>query len=120
MRDLFWMLFLIAFAVSVVAKNLPDLGSKHPDEEEVIFTAQRNLVTGELRRVEIIRCRYCHQVISFVEFDHTGKPIGGHISPTHRCGYKWGSHEPYAGLGVVPNFNFWKWLDGWQKRLSRK
>lgn len=115
------LILLLLALMTLAAKRLPDLGSKHPEEEEVIFTKQRNLVTGELRNVQIVRCRVCNQVISFIEFDHTGKPIGGHVWATHRCGYLWGSHEPYAGMGIGPkHFDFWKWLDSWQKRLSHE
>ncbi len=91
---------------------------KTPNDEEIIHTQERNKVTGELLNVEIIRCRICGQVISYIQANLRGKVVYGYLY-RHRCG-KYGNNPlaKYSPLGLAPeSFDLEEWLNRWQKRL---
>jgi hypothetical protein len=95
---------LVLLGLSVcflVALNiLPDLNSKRPEEEQVTVERHRNVVSGRLSMVEVVRCRICGQVISRIEFDDHGRPFAGYDRASHECGKKWGK---LSVLPMTPN-----------------
>lgn len=91
---------------------------KNPKDEEVIFTQERNRVTGQLLNVEIVRCKICGEIISYIQYGLSGKVVAGYVH-VHSCG-KYGDHPlvRYIGTALGPShFNLIEWLDKWQKRL---
>ncbi len=86
-----------------------------PDDDEVIYTRERNKVTGELLNVQIVRCRICGQVISYVQYNLRGKVVYGYVY-SHHCGkYK---NRSMGSDMLAPVFPVSQWLDQWQERLS--
>ncbi len=109
------LLFLtLAFWLAIDEKA--NLG-RSPDDEEVILTQERNKVTGELYNLQIVRCRICGQVISYVQSNLRGKIVHGYLY-THRCG-KYGNRQEarYKGSATWDTFNLYDFLEHWQRRL---
>lgn len=112
-----WLLLVCMMGMVVFLANED---SKNPIDEEIVFTTQRNLATGRLNNVEIVRCKKCGQTISFIECDQKWHPIGGYVRNIHHCGHVWGHQElPGAQMAFFQNFNLLQFLDKWQTKLSR-
>ncbi len=102
-----------------LALDKEDTG-KLPSDIEVSFVPERNKVTGELLDVEIVRCKICRQVLSYVQFNLRGKVVSGHAY-SHRCGKYTNDFVRYNGSGIgPPSFNLVDWLERWQRRLRVK
>jgi hypothetical protein len=113
-------LLFLSFAFYLALDQDANLGRK-PESEEVIFTKEVNKVTGELMNVEIVRCRLCGQVLSYIQYNLKGKVLYGYVY-SHRCG-KYGTSPVarYNGSGFGPlHWNLFAWLEKWQKRLQFK
>lgn len=110
--------FTIAFWLAV--DQNANLG-KTPADEEVIHTQERNKVSGELLNVEIVRCRICGQVLSYIQSNLRGKVVQASVY-SHHCGrYGSNSFVRYNGSAIGPlRFNVFDWLDLWQRRLRIK
>lgn len=115
-----WVIVVVGtLAWFIIVKNDSSVG-KAPDFEEVLSKAERDLRTGELFRIEIIRCRLCGQVLSYVRFNLRGKAVSGHSLATHNCPRIIAKNK-YDGADFGPKeFNIWKFLEKWQKRLSER
>lgn len=112
---LLFLLFTVAFWLAV---DQQDNEGKKPEDEQFIQTQERSKVTGELYNVEIVKCRICGQVLSYVQRNLKGKLIHASIY-SHHCG-KYGivKNTGYNASSLGPtHFNLIAWLDKWQKRL---
>ena len=91
---------------------------RQPSDEQLICTQERNKVTGELYNVQIVRCRICGQVLSYMQFHLNGK-LAGASHYSHHCG-RYGNNAPivrYNGSAVYRDFSLIDWLESWQRRL---
>src|ERR1043166_10227527 len=106
------MIFSIWFYLIIDQKA--NLG-RNPDDDEVIYKQERNKVTGQLLNVQIVRCRLCGQVLSYVQYNLQGKVVYGYVY-THHCGKY---QTRYKGSNVwssLPHLS--EWFNPWQRRLN--
>ncbi len=97
-----------------------DVGKKPYDDEEVIFTHEKDLRTGQFFDVQVTKCKICGQVISWVRFNHLGQVVGGYHNIGHDCNKIWGKKNGYSGAGIMKSGNPIELLEHWQRRLSRR
>lgn len=58
---------------------------KNPADEEVIHSVEKDTRTGRIYDVEIVKCKLCGSVISYVRFDRGGLPVSGQFNKAHVC-----------------------------------
>lgn len=89
---------------------------KSPVDESVQHQIERDLRTGQLFDVQVVRCTRCGQVVSWVRFNASGIPVGGYVNRAHDCGKVWGKRDAPKGAGFG-QFNWLDAIDRWQKGL---
>lgn len=111
-----WVIVFLGMAALFVQTG--DVG-KDPRDEIVIHTQEKDLRSGELFDVEVVKCKRCGQVISWVRFNRYGIPVAGRMHSGHVCDKVLGKKGNYNGAGIIVG-DFNQWLSRLQVRLSRR
>ena len=103
--------FVVLLGTFVWVMQAAEVG-KNPRDEIVTFTHEKDLRTGRFFDVQVTKCGRCGLVISWVRFDHAGKPVAGRMTSDHKCDPK------FKGARFFKDFDPFERLRELQRKLS--
>lgn len=116
-----WVVLLFFMASWILVNNEPEqIEAKKPEDEVVTYQVEKDNRSGEIFDVQIIRCKVCGDVISYMKFDRFGHLVWGNYNSAHICGLKSRQFMAHRFTGMA--FSSWRWpsisamLDYYQKK----